>query len=222
MQTLQNAKHGKAKAIVQQVSTRWNSVFYMIESVLENIDILREVLSKDKKHEKLILSENEKTTLEILKSILSKFELISNQCCKDNANSLSYVIPALCLLKKEFQNTDNMESFEDVLKTVVGFKCETYIEKYKLLNDKLLLTASLVNPKTKGFRHASPEDLLFFTTESRKEIKKYILELNPSNIIQQNVIPVARKEISLSDESDTDESNISIITSDAIDKEITK
>lgn len=92
------------KKLVQDIATRWNSTYYMLESVLEQRKALI-VYQAD--HDKLPkLNENQWTLIDKTVKLLCPFEELTKELSKHTACA-SFVIPAVRLLKSAIETCDS-------------------------------------------------------------------------------------------------------------------
>jgi hypothetical protein len=95
---------GVVRKLVQDVPTRWNSTFYMLESIQPQRRVLR-LYALDHTH--LILSLSQWELLDIVVNILRPFEEITREVCNESA-CLSEVLPAVTVLKAFLTSGDNL------------------------------------------------------------------------------------------------------------------
>ena len=90
--------------------------------------------------------------------ILEPFIYITEALSGEKYCSLNAVTPSICLLFNKTHANDNDSEFAKVFKGLLYNRLEFYNQKYNLLDDKQLITASFTNPKTKNFPHATAEE----------------------------------------------------------------
>ena len=95
---------------------RWNSILFMIRSVLkltdEDLKMIRDKLPKKNKHQRLVkkffsLSAKERAMLQELCQVLTWFEFVTDQL-QGNTVTISRVYPCIRMLMRNLNETDNM------------------------------------------------------------------------------------------------------------------
>ena len=89
---------GTILKLVQDVSTRWSSTFYMIVRFLELSDLLEAVLLKFSNA--TMITGAELFTLKIIAKILHSFEQATAEMSAEKATTVSKVLPVIQLIKK--------------------------------------------------------------------------------------------------------------------------
>ncbi|XP_075162786.1 E3 SUMO-protein ligase ZBED1-like [Haematobia irritans] len=149
----------KAYSLVQEVPTRWNSAYKMIERILLTSDSIAAVLLSTPKAP-LSLTADEIEILKDVKQLLSLFDTATVQTSSSSTVTISLIIPIVCGL------FENLEDLKGKLKTTEGF--DTYLLLIGKIRKRLCLyeerTAprfgTLLDPRFKkeGFRVVSNAD----------------------------------------------------------------
>ncbi|XP_053969981.1 E3 SUMO-protein ligase ZBED1-like [Anastrepha ludens] len=140
-------------SLIQEVATRWNSAFLMIERVLkthEPINITLLSLSKAPQP----LTADEINILKGLSQILSPFDIASKEVSSNSKVTVSLVIPVTCGL------LNNLENSTKNLLTEVGLKVNEFLidcvikKLYKYEDRTVTSISTLLDPRFKkqGFR----------------------------------------------------------------------
>ena len=89
--------------LVQEVATRWNSVYDMIQRLLEQQAAVSAVLLESGKvaHRAMLLTAEEVTDLELIATILQPFQQATTMLSSDKSPSISLVQPVICALRKK-------------------------------------------------------------------------------------------------------------------------
>ena len=92
LQSIQTRMNIPNHKLIQQVDTRWNSVFYMIERMVEQDEAVRTTLCLLNRNDIIITSES----IDVLKSVievLRPFEAVTREMSADKYVSISKIIP---------------------------------------------------------------------------------------------------------------------------------
>ena len=212
----------KVSSLIQQVVTRWNSLYHMIERIIENYAAIDIVLYNDESHRNLQLSNDEidclKKAMIILKPYLQVTEILS----AERYSSSSCIVSAISYL----QNYDSGErsEFLKLLLVYLKEKLSNYVDKYDLLSSDFLIASSFLNPSYKKFGKVKLEKKKKAMVDTAKGFRKKTIKAYSKEIGLSKSSPKKSNEtykFSLSDESDCDENNSQqIITDLSIKKEI--
>lgn len=99
--------------MIQEVSTRWNSTFYMVSRILQLSDVLALVCRKVIQAPDYLTASEEKVGKEIIK-ILEIFEQATKLVSADTYPTSSLIIPVICGLY------ENLTTIENSLETDIG------------------------------------------------------------------------------------------------------
>ncbi|XP_054744518.1 E3 SUMO-protein ligase ZBED1-like [Anastrepha obliqua] len=140
-------------SLIQEVATRWNSAFLMIERVLKtheaiNITLLRFLKAPQP------LTADEINILKDLSQILSPFDIASKEVSSNSKVTVSLAIPVTCGLLNNLKNSTKN------LLTEVGFKVNEFLidcvikRLYKYEDRTVTSISTLFDPRFKkqGFR----------------------------------------------------------------------
>jgi hypothetical protein len=90
--------NGKVEsAFIQQVATRWNSLYFILKRIIDNYKEIDYVLDTNKDHRKYLLTEDEINYITSIVKILEPFEFITSKLSTEKYCSLNRVVPTLCL-----------------------------------------------------------------------------------------------------------------------------
>lgn len=126
------------ESLITAVVTRWNSLFFMLERLLDAWDAVSLVLTR-KKHHDLLLSEEELAVIPDVLILLDHFSVITNVMSQENVVTISSIVPYVTGLLKELEKLSGLsEKLPEIpLKTVVGknfSKCLYSQAKRRLLS----------------------------------------------------------------------------------------
>lgn len=89
--------------LIQDVATRWNSTFYMLERFLELIDTVSSVLLKLPKSPPMLTASEVAIARELIK-VLAPIEIVSREMCGENYVTSSRIIPTIYCLNKSIDH----------------------------------------------------------------------------------------------------------------------
>jgi hypothetical protein len=113
----------------------------MLKRIEENSKIL-ETLLDNKDYRKYALSRDEIEIIGLCCQILDTFMYITETLGGEKYSSLT---PSICLLFNKTQTNTNDSEFAQVFRGLLYNRLEYYNQKYDLLDDKQLTTASVPN-----------------------------------------------------------------------------
>lgn len=197
------------KYIVQSVSTRWNSIFLMIERIIYNFEPLNFLMSKNPKYKHLVISSEELSVLNESLEVLEPIYNITNKSSTDQPLSAGLIIPSILILKQvtHIDPETDEENFKTSFKYLIRHFVDFYCHKFNLLNDKHLIISTFLHPRYKRFSKAGSESSIYikkaeeFLKESLPEIKQ---RLEKKNTNQVSIEKENKKSFNMSDSSDED------------------
>lgn len=150
-QTFANVDNHK---IMQDVQTRWNSTFLMLERFQEQVDMVNETLCDrrlNNKNEQLKFTADDKILLNEAVDILQPFYDATVEISKVKYPTISVVIPIFQGLLNVLEMNENDSIFTLVFKKILSHYTEHYIQKYKIFDNNLFITATYLDVRTKLF-----------------------------------------------------------------------
>lgn len=202
-------------SLSQHVTTRWNSLFKSIRQCVLNHEAIDNVLSCERKYRSYVFEPNELKLLKTALPILQIFLYITETLSGENYVTSSLIIPSILYIKSSLKElkVDNEKDkdfhklFVKALLTYLDF----YIEKYDILENEFLITATFLNPKYKKFSNASEEDKKRFIKKASNYLKELFVE--SPYILKSLSVPVTQpteetssneKKCRMSDSEDDD------------------
>lgn len=158
---MQEQHNEPAKKLIQDVETRWNSTFYMIQRYLEQNELVTTTLCLLGKHN-MCLNDNELALLQSSINVLEIFEEATRELSSEKVTSLSKVLPMIrgiqtCL--NSLAATDGMCALGQQLQ-------EQMKRRFATVEDSFALTAAtMLDPRFKKAPFSESSNVK--TTEER-------------------------------------------------------
>jgi len=132
------------------VCTRWNSIYEMINRLIENRCALLNLALTDKEVSNLILNKEEWDILINIRQILSHFKDITDLLCSSRFPSISILKPIIKnISENKLQNKENDTTQIISIKDSIRKDFKVRIEEYKDIQDLLTLSC-LLDPRMKN------------------------------------------------------------------------
>ena len=145
--------------LIQEVTTRWNSAFAMLERLTEQQAAVSAVLaeSKTSSDRDLILSSSEIAKIECIMGVLKPLAQATEMLSVEKMPSVSIVQPILtALLKRHLTPSDVEPSITNDLKSVISRNMQQHFSDESLRS--LMLVASALDPRFKGLKFLSSSE----------------------------------------------------------------
>lgn len=168
--------------LIQEVSTRWNSTFYMMKRILQLSDVLALVCRKLDQAPDYLTASEEEAAKEVI-NILEIFEEATKLVSADQYPTSSLVIPLICGL------FEKLNAIEISLTTDIGKMFCLSVRRSISKPDRLLayetrtvsqIAAYLHPALRRGFRH--PENMLSAKELVRKELSHNLKDSVDSSV----------------------------------------
>lgn len=157
-ETLQKQLGVVKHKLKQDVKTRWNSTYYMLERMLEQKQV---IAAYSAEHNESNISQYQWGIIEKLIHILKPFEELTREHSKKNAKA-SMIIPSILAIKlfleklldtnKKFKHVENQATanFSGLLTTAIALleSCNTRFNNY--LENKMLCITTFLDPRFKN------------------------------------------------------------------------
>ena len=165
------------RKLINDCKTRWNSTFYMCESLLENRWPISAVLSDESvtkvEHRRLDLTSTQWELLGDLVKILHPLEIGTTYLCSEASSSLSSILPVLFGIIKHLEVKEN----DSVVIKRFKISVESQIRSRWHLDDidvsDINILASALDPRYKSLRFLDAEKI----TEVKAELKNQVQQL---------------------------------------------
>ncbi len=136
---------------INDVKTRWNSTFLMVDRYIKIHNEVRLVLH-DKKYDDIRLSESDLKNLEIFVKLLSHFLDVTIVLSTEVTSTASQVIPMFKLLDNQAKAFQAANDFGRHLQSALIKSIHFYTTKYQIFENLDLITLTFLDPRLKSFR----------------------------------------------------------------------
>ncbi|CAF1134569.1 unnamed protein product, partial [Brachionus calyciflorus] len=106
---LQNENERPNHSIIQQVPTRWNSIYLMVDRIVENFEFLNIIFANEPKFKHLQLKSEEIEVLEASLEVLRPFYDMTCEVSSEKDATLSLIIPIITKLNKSIEPNSEMK-----------------------------------------------------------------------------------------------------------------
>ena len=138
------------KSLIQQVKTRWNSLYFMVSRILVNITSLNPLLINETKNKNDIIDQSERKMLEDACSVLQNFHEVTKLFSGEKYVTSDVIIPSFLKLKQITNVDDNMsDEFINLFKKILNIEIEIYCLRYDIFEKKHLMASTFLNSKFK-------------------------------------------------------------------------
>lgn len=166
----EKTKHLQKKTLIQSVSTRWNSTYYMVERFLLLREEVNSIITFNTSAPKMISAAD----IEILKEclvLLRPIEYATKEACGEKFVTSSIVIPMVRLLKKKIMEAKITMEMPKKLKELLLVQWDKRFKDIEHCN--LFSMATLIDPRFKNLHFddkvALANALRKLSTELRKD-----------------------------------------------------
>lgn len=137
--------------LILNVAVRWNSIYFMLERMAEQVDAVNAVLENNYLAEKC-LTDEDRAMMSMIMSSLKPFILATKSLSLDKTNSVSVVMPLVKGLSRK------MDSLVDGREILVKNLKDGLISSFGKMEDiEWIVTATLLDPRFKKFPFAEAE-----------------------------------------------------------------
>ena len=148
--TLQEKHNLRKHHIIQDVATRWNSSFYMLQRILEQKNALVEYASL---YDIPVMTANQWKLASTLVTTLKRFEELTRQA-SSASESTSMVIPSVLMLQRSLQNHTDDQGIQTLTSTMLEFLNRRFKE---MESNKLLVLSTFLDPRFKAVFFSSAD-----------------------------------------------------------------
>jgi len=185
LKAIQQYHYGKSISLIQEVKTRWNSLYSMLLSIERIKDaVITDLVERDLASS--LPSERSWLIINQLILLLKHFNFVSDTVCGETYVTISMVIPAINTLQKHLQNPVTLEELDLITKTR-----QLVLEdlNMRLRNQpQVLYLAAFLDPRFKS---------LDWTTSDGKTLLLNKLKAEVNKIKLTGLVPKIKKECEL-------------------------
>jgi zinc finger BED domain-containing protein 1 (E3 SUMO-protein ligase ZBED1) len=166
--------------LIQDVSTRWNSTYLLLERMLEQIDAINETFADKnfrKKYDHLIFSESDKQMLQSLIDILYLFYEATLNFSGVKYATLSIVWPTFNALINNLESDSDDTDSKAAIKKILLYYTKYYVEKYDINRNPILITATYLDIRTKQFGRVTDKKKKEFQKIAINTIREFCFDL---------------------------------------------
>lgn len=175
--------------LVQDVATRWNSTYLMLNRIMEQIPAIMATvtdptLSKSAASslKNYVYSFEEQTTVEKLVEVLQPFYMATNIISADRTPTMQKVLPMLVKLRRMTEHSDDDPEAISKVKTIMRKQLDMRVVDQ---DDELVSMAVILNPFTKS---------MDFLTATEKEkniqmLREKVKAISMKNLLWPNFLP---------------------------------
>ena len=174
------------RKLINDCKTRWNSTFYMCQSLLENRWPISAVLADESvtkaEHRRLDLTTTQWELLGDLVKILHPLEIGTTYLCSEATSSLSSVLPVLFGIIKNLEVKENDSTCIRRFKISVDNQIRSRWHLDNIDSSDIKLLAAALDPRHKALKFLSAEK----TSEVKAELRDQIQQLQIANDTSQS------------------------------------
>lgn len=161
LKKLQMDANSKHLRLIQEVDTRWNSKFHMIDRFIEIAPFVAVAITKFRKAPAM-LSGNEMEMLSEMRNVLLPLETATKIISSENSMSAAKVIPTAHCICKQIERVEVSNEIASDLKSAVLVKLKERTEEID--NNNILTISTALDPRFKNAyfsnRYRNQNDLL--------------------------------------------------------------
>lgn len=162
--------------LIQEVPTRWNSTYLMMERIFEQVKAINAVFRErahKNKYNHLLFGDEEIKDLEDIIEIMEDFYVVTCELSATKYPSSSLVIPLFSCLKENLKTQNTDSSLVIVIKKMLSYYMNFYLRKYSVLENPIFVTATFLDVRTKEFTRFDEKQKKAFIKLATESIKKF-------------------------------------------------
>jgi len=156
--------------LIQEVPTRWNSTFYMLERFIALRPFINDIVNRNISAPPMVCAKDIEEITEII-TVLRPLEAATKELCGEQYVSSSMVIPIVHLLQSKIDEATTTQVLSTQLKN--SLKCECSTRLGEIENVSFLAIATILDPRFKKMYFKNSVSLSKMLTKISEEIKSY-------------------------------------------------
>jgi len=154
--------------LIQEVPTRWNSTFYMLERFICLRRFINDILNRNISAPPMVIAKDIEKIIEII-TLLRPLEVATKELCGEQYFSSSMVIPIVHLLETKINESITTQNLSNQLKNAIKLKCSKRLGQIE--NVTFLAIATILDPRFKRLYFKNSVSLSKMLTKISEEIK---------------------------------------------------
>ena len=183
--------------LVNECKTRWNSTFYMCQSLLQNRWPVSAVIADESvtrvEHRRLDLSNAQWELLGDLVKILHPLEIGTTHLCSESTSSISSILPVLFGILKHLEVKEGDSTNIRRFKMSVESQIKSRWDLNDIASSDIKVIAAALDPRYKALKFLSVEKICEVKTKIRHKIQNLQIDSDSSNSESQ-VQPSMKKK----------------------------
>lgn len=164
--------------IVQDVPTRWNSTFLMLERIYEQYEAINEVFSEKSVKKNMKINDYEKLMVQDIIEVLHYYFDATLELSASKYVTISVVLPTFISLITHMEPQESDSMMVLVLKKILNHYTKFYMQKYNLIDNSILVTASYLDLRTKLFGRSTEKKRKEYFNLAKNTIKLFVSEFS--------------------------------------------
>ncbi|KAL4126071.1 hypothetical protein QTP88_010302 [Uroleucon formosanum] len=156
--------------LIQEVPTRWNSTFYMLERFIALRRFINDIVNRNISAPPMVCAKDIEEIIEII-TVLRPLEAATKELCGEQYVSSSMVIPIVHLLETKIDEATTTQILSNQLKNALKLKCSKRLGQIE--NVTFLAIATILDPRFKRLYFKNSVSLSKMLTKISEEIKSY-------------------------------------------------
>ena len=189
------------RKLINDCKTRWNSTFYMCQSLLENRWPISAVLADESvtrvEHRRLDLRATQWELLSDLVKILHPLEIGTTYLCSEATSSLSSVLPVLFGIINNLEVKENDSTCIRRFKISVDSQIRSRWHLDNIDSSDVKLLAAALDPHHKALKFLSAEKISEVKAELRDQIQQLQIANDTLNLNSESQPPTKKKALDI-------------------------
>jgi hypothetical protein len=156
--------------LTQEVPTRWNSTFYMLERFIALRRFINDIVNRNTSAPPMVCAKDIEEIIEII-TVLRPLEAATKELCGEQYVSSSMVIPIVHLLETKIDEATTTQILSNQLKNALKLECSKRLGQIE--NVTFLAIATILDPRFKRLYFKNSVSLSKMLTKISEEIKSH-------------------------------------------------